>query len=950
MKRKNLSILMIALIAVAMLAMTLLCACNSENTSSDSDAEPTEEMGKGPKMELAVTFDENEEYTLSSIEDLSELVEVKVVSDGAERKVDFTVKSAVLSEDGQTIEVVIVAEGIESIIHLPYIDDVRALIRKDLRPLYDLCAGSGDRGIVLSLTGGGLWSEEVVPLSATLNFKEDDRVEFALTRGVSDAELVAGYQDGMVTLFGVTVDAKRLMEHLERVTGRSLISDGPETALASEEESAHDDILGKDDIAPLFIGLSSLLDTFDALAEVMPDMGLSVNDGVYRFSCGSAQLLSVLQSMIEDEEEKALINLIVEVLDAKTVGGFRGNKFFLDLYFEVTERGAELSFVAKNWDTRDEYSLSLSARVFDHAAILPEDMEAATPNDLEITIPFALPQKGLDLTIKTEVFLSDILGDVEDKKCLRTTVTDETGAVVALFVLNDGEAYLDLSGTSKFFGEEEPFADAVFYRAFESEVSPLISFLDSLSADWEDLPDEEQAPEAEPAPDVRFERGYGVTILEGSKLLFDLGETLTFEGAATEEDIRSRIFAYYLDEEGEKVEYTDYKVLDYDGREYFKGKVTIEFAAGYCVSIPVLTYYRTSGTMSFKSIPVGTTFEEVKDLYIGVLDCNNGRYFWTELLNGFSVKTVHSPELKSSAFDQVGNYSITFTHELTGKDYWFNVTVSDFSTPEVWKIACEDEIYLTSTTTEEEARAQLHVYLYYQDGTKVPVTNYSLISYSTGATTIQVYYYEPPAYSLSKIVSVRHVEDYTDYLRFFRRGEKKSILTQFLIALRDVYAPRKALFAEVFTIERTQDGLKWHLPINNEENRDLLEIVGKFIGLPGEYKQIDENTLLDYLEELKAEDPAMDVAALFEELVGVALSDFLASLYLDLEIDLDGSMDIALGDGGEQVYLATGYSFRAVGHSNGETLSEEMISAARDFEELPVFLFDVLSGALGLEA
>lgn len=708
MKRGSKLFAMIALLVTltAVFAL-LLCACTpSEKNKSN------ENLNK--KAELVVSFDEDAEFTLSSIEDLSELLEVKVVSDGVERVVDFTVKSSTLSEDGKNINVVIVAEGIEKTVQLPYVDEVRALIRKDLRPLYDLCTGEGERGITLALTGGDLWENEISPISATLNFKEDESVEFALTRGSAPADLVASYKDEKLTLFGVTVDMEEMMEHLGAIVEKYRTSRGSETALAGEEESEDDVLFGNDSISTFFIGISSLLDSFDVLAEAMPNAGFSKENGVYRFSRGSSQVLEILQTLIEDDESKALFNLIFEVLNAKTGGAIIENKFFLDLFFEVTQTGAEASFVAKNWYTGDKYSFSVSVCVFDHVVPLSESVETAVPNDLEITIPISLPQKGVELTVKTEVFLSEVFGENEDKKCLRTTVTDKDGAVVALFDLSNDGGYFDASGISKLFGEDEPFADAVFYRAFEPNVSPLLSFLEALITDWKDLSNDEQGPETPevtPSPDVRFERGYGVTILEGVKLLFDFGETLAFDGAATEADVRSRLFAYYLNEGGERVEFFDYEVLDFDGSRPFKGKVTIRFAPGYSVSLPVLTYYSTSGSMSFKAIPIGTTFEELKDLYIGELSSHNGRYFWTELLNGFSVKTVHSAELKSSVFDEIGKYSITFTRESTGQDYWTIVSVYDPANPPEWDIACTDEVYLTSRASEEEARAQLEVYL-----------------------------------------------------------------------------------------------------------------------------------------------------------------------------------------------------------------------------------------------
>ena len=949
MRRGSKLFAMIALLVTltAVFAL-LLCACtpNEKNKSNENSNE-----NPNKEAELVVSFDEDEEFTLSSIEDLSELLEVKVVSDGVERVVDFTVKSSTLSEDGKNINVVIVAEGIEKTVQLPYVDEVRALIRKELRPLYDILNKEGEKGVALSLTGRGTGIGEISPINAGLNFLADKSVEFALTRGAEEPDVIASYKDGYFTLFGLTLDAEKVLEKLETFGGQLDLPDLQDIAFAGEEDNSGNEDKDEDPVTSAFIAFSNVLDAFDVLSD--PSLGGGENigfvkeNGVYRLCLVSKQVMDFLRGLAQKKATFDALECVFAVLEHKTNEALGTNNIWLDITFEIKETGVEVGLLVRNWLSGARYEFALSASVFDHVVQLPEPAGGSEPNDLEFTVPVSFPQKGVELNITTNICLSEIFGEDESKTCATVTVTDKDGDTIASFVLGQNYAYLDASAMSKLFGEEHPFDNAVFYREFESAGEPFLSFLDTLLADLEDLLDEEFEDTSHVDP--RFERGYGVSPKEGETLTFDLG--------ATETDLRSRLFAYYLDENGDRVEFSDYRVIGFDASTSYDGDITVEFAPEYVVTLPVLIYDHANvqvGQLTLLGNPwveKGTTFEQIKTLVAGEQHYTDGTVSWAEPRAGFSIKSVNYPTLDGVVFEQVGSYSVVLTYDLTGADFWTYVQVYDPEHLKVKYIVCSD-VNLTSLATEEDIRDQLQVFAVYEDGSQVPVSDYYIIAYTPGCESFVVNYVDPNdrGKTYNRFVRVNHVVDYTDYLRFFYPEPYGNPIDQFPHGFYGAYTLNAALFDQVFSTELSDNGVSLHVTVSGKKDNDLWAILNLFVGIPteGGFENVDVDTLMDYLAKIKEEDPDMDIAALFKRVVGVELSDFFESLYLDVEVGSDGSMMVSLNDGEGRDYFVTGLSVRPVEATERTPISEEKINAASGFDKLPEFLFEIASRLLGI--
>lgn len=931
MRKKRTLYLVVLPILLFMMALTLfLCACGDTRDKKEKTKE------SDPAV-VTVDFDQNAEYTMASLDTLSDILDVKIMSDGVSRKADFTVKSSALSADGKYLEVIIVVEGIEKAIRLPYIDEAVASIRTDLRPLYDTIMKEGDKGISLVIKGSETEYGESAPIEAIVNLPNEGTLACSLAIGGDDPEVIARYKEGALTLFGLTVDAEKLMERIDRLAG--LIDD--EEVAAEESDSERSAVT----ITDAFVAVSGLLDTLDLLSEASQGSGFSHENGRYRFSCGSGQASTVLHSLIEDREILDLIDLFEAFLDTKTAGAMRANRVFFDLTFGVTSTGMELTFVANNVLTARRLELSVSMNVYDHLLTLPE-AEEKNAYDLEWSIPFALPQNDVDLTIKTKLCVSDMFDDEGDNVCAVTTVTDEEGDTLVRFVLGEDYACLDASGIGKLLGEETPLEDAVFYRAFESNGSSLISFLETLISDWEDDTTEK---EEEPTVDPRFARGYGVSVRGDADLTFDLG--------ASEEDLRSRLFAYVINENGDQVEYTEYDVIGFDASDSFKGDVTVVFAPGCTEAVPVLIYDHEKVRMwelSLDQEPIirkGMTFAEVKELPLGEEKYTDGKVNWSKRVSGFVVTRVSGNSFENGVFDQPGDCQVTFTYEPTGREYFCSLLhVGDPDAPRPVKLDYAKPLYLTYTDTEEQVREQLEIFVVYDDGTKVPVTDYAIIMYVPGAREVTVGYVGINLLS----VPVCHVENYADYFRFFYPDRGRTLFSKFITSLRTYYVTYKNLFHTVFTTQRTESGRSLRVIVNTEENLDLVRIVNFFFGIPDEKgrRDFDEKALFDYLAALKEEDPDLDLERLFEQVVGVSLKEFVSKLYLDVNVErndrdhgIGSEIEVVLSDGEDKEYLVTGLSFRLVPSEKESLPSEGQIESARSFEELPAFIESVLKKA-----
>ena len=157
-KKKSLRVIL-SLVALMLAALLLLSSCQKEEqpgddvlSSAEGGGQPAAD-GETPKETLSVSYDENFVYDPESAADIFNALNVEIVSDGVRRKAAFSIKSSTLSDDGEYIELVIFAEGLEQTVRLPYVSKSTPAIRTELLPLYEALKKEGDRFFGIKLSG-----------------------------------------------------------------------------------------------------------------------------------------------------------------------------------------------------------------------------------------------------------------------------------------------------------------------------------------------------------------------------------------------------------------------------------------------------------------------------------------------------------------------------------------------------------------------------------------------------------------------------------------------------------------------------------------------------------------------------------------------------------------------------------------------------------------------------
>ena len=596
-------------------------------------------------------------------------------------------------------------------------------------------------------------------------------------------------------------------------------------------------------------------------------------------------------------------------------------------------------------------------------ASLPDILAAIladTAADLEITVPVVLPQKNLELTVKTVLHLSDlILGEGQDIVTTRVFCNEQDTPIIS-FVLNDAYMYLDMNGWASLVFQGGMTDPVTFYYAFEADGEPaslkevVLQLL--LGQIGGDLPMEEDEGWDATEENEEDEQGYtswGWSTKENADLIFDVG--------AEEEELRSRLIVVVSDGNGEDVQTEEYRIEGFDGSTSYTGEVEIVLSDGNRMSVEIVI--RDPATAmelgrSFDKVYVkkGDDCKTVQAYITAERTFFDGKIFWQEPIGDFTVCAVDGvPATENTVFDTAGELTLTVTGQDGATEYTVSAYVYDPQNLIALSMNCNETIYLESKkASDDEIREQLYVTVEFDSRDSEEVKDYEILRREDDKDAIFVKWNE-----FEQRVAVEYAETaptLTEYLRFYESDEEEeesdAIIRSVFSALKIFWENKEALDS-VFTVSETDAGKTRRVVINTEGDQDLLAFLNLFVGIPGEdgWTDIDENTVSDLLDAWSAEKLGMmvDIRGLFQKVTGAELEEFLTELYADVYMPAGEEgfeIGIALGDGNETTYMETGLQAKFVSPAEPFVLTEEQIKTARGFEYLKGYVLMLLLSAL----
>ena len=971
-KKKNFSARIVSILLLVLAFALVLSACvakvptNEPDTSENTD--PSQENGNGGNdtpdtpddhggetvtPELNVSFDETAAYQMDA-ESISDALDVMVVSNGVSRKVEFSIKSSEITADGQYIEVTISAEGLEQTVLLPYAGEQPA-IRAELKPLYDLLTEEGDKAFALTVSGQTVSGEGAEPsffnLKAIVNTSEND-LQFALVDETGKSVVL--YQNGTLTVCGVVVPLEDIAQYFALLTSEDDTDfdfdeeDGFEGYAETGEAFPYEGELdvafeAQDGIETAFVALSQALDVLD-MATDSPIIGLSKQGGLYSLNTNSQKMIQLIQLFL-DGEKLAEVNKAIDFADEMLNGALKAGNINLEVHLGFNEDKILCRLQLHNAQTGEATSLEVSFAVSREAFDLPEAMEPDL-KDIEITIPFALPQNNIDITWSTIIHVSDIITGAGDDY-ITSTISDSGRGLFARFALTNGYVYLDLSGLATLFVDEAQASIFTFYQAFEIDGEPA-SFLEVLPGlisgiFGEDEPDPEDPHDpgdwGDEDDDPRFAYGYGCAPVDGDLLILPIG--------ATEQDLRDHLNVYIFDEDDNQIEFTEYQVEDFNSSDSFVGYVTIAFSERYRMEVDIVIFDPAStheeGLQFGELLLELNTDVELAQSYIGADICmSDGTSYWyVSSDEEFTIDSINqTPVAEYPAFNQSGDFDLVITRVKTGEQYEIPAHVFDPDNLQIVSFVCSEDLYLYEEISQEELHDYLYVYVIYDDNSEDQIEDYEITDFVYGndsftltwnqfSCQVNVYYYEvynEPEYEDPSEEGGFNFEDLLQYLRM-----DPAELENFDI--KDFYQEHKELIDTVFSFD--ENGCR--IVINAADDRDLLALINIFFGIPAgeEMLDIDETLLLSYVDLLN-ETSNFDIVEIFQKVVGVSLADFLTDDTIEETDSFEDGICVrcALTNGGEIEYFATGVGVRLIESGAPFTLTEEEIESAQDFSTL----------------
>ena len=978
-------------VLIAILVLTLTCAfvlCACDKMTNNNDSEGKEETST---PQLSVSFDQNATFNEDTLNDA---LYVEILKDGVSSKVDYTVKSSTVSEAGQYLDVIIVAEGIEKSIRLPYAAPVQYAIREDLMPLYKLLSANVDKFLSMSITGDFRMTEDSemysVDLKAIANLFADKEDQYALlSKTDSTTKVLAVYNDEVLSVGGFTITKETLMtaysEFLNYFTFDFDIVDveGDDTIEVvktdAEDSTVNEQEVAEEiDITTLFERLSLALDTADKLVNrpIVKAMNLSISaeNGVYTFSLNTKNLIRLVK-LLADEDQLEQLEKSIDLLDLQFGGAIKSGDMVLSGKIDITE-GADINLKAENEQTGFVAQITAKLEIADSAYTMP-NVADADAKDLEITVPLKLSKNEFDMTVKAVVHTSAIFGSNENTNYVTATIYkngEDEDIELLQFVLDERFAYLNADGIANMLN-----ADVVarYYTAFEIDGQPatfkqvlpsiigrlgnLMNYGGNTEEGDEDADEEYQDDDGSQDVDIRFANGYGVSPVDEDDNLF-------FEIGATESDLRARLFVYTFDENDQQVPFSDYQVEGFDGNVSFNGDISIVFAKGYTFDLGIVIYNPESKKESSVSVDTGliaakgTTIQEMQSYIGATITYTDGTISWSEYVldesDGYTIATVVSnagydmPD-QDYVFSETGDNIMFVVRNTTSTQYVSTVYIYDPENLKPVKLVCsQDSIFVYEDTTEDSIREELQVFVLYDDGMTGyddPVSDYIIESFAYGEESFNIIWGDLTPITISMIQDSETPNEVfekgkpTDYLRFVDQdglNEEDDLLTvisQSMPAIKEILSQQstKALLKSVVSFEKGETDLSLRVIINTEDDKDLLALINLFAGIPTEdgWQDIDTETLADMIN---GGNSMIDIGAMFQKVFGIELVDFLEPLYFDVNLSwVDGIvLGVNLSDGDKTQYLVTGIEFRLVDAAPQFKLTEDMIASAQSFENI----------------
>ena len=594
-----------------------------------------------------------------------------------------------------------------------------------------------------------------------------------------------------------------------------------------------------------------------------------------------------------------------------------------------------------------------------------EDLAGNLP-DIEFTIPYAMPETEITLTVKVVLHTVNLIAD---KGNYATVFAFYNDSEAAHFVLNENYAYLNANALFSTGDEEYEEGDfdsqLTFYHAFECDGEPatfkevLRSYIYGLihrdkTAPIEDVTDYDENDETEEDDDP-FRYGYGYDYTTDEYTTFDIG--------ATEEDFRSRITVFYFDENDEPIEYTDYRVAGFDGSTSFSGKVYIYLSDDNYTEVEVLIYDHET-FIEMAVIPQDTVFETGTTVYALQEDhciyartlCTDTHIVWEGYADDFTITEADGePVTKDYAFD-AGDYTLTVVRN--GVTYRVAAHVYDLDAPIPVEFECSDSIDVWEGYTEDDVRNQLSVYVIYDSLDGDYVYDYEIVGgFTYGAESIVVKWGE-----FEKEIPVYYIEGYTvpeedglniftlfKYIRhtdFNENDEPAAAIARMALNMIDTVILNKELFAGICTTEKTASGRNIRFAVNSLDDKDVLAVLNLFFGVPeGDgWKDMDADFIAEAVSKLADKYTNGKLHGKFEQITGYTLSDVCSDLYLNVSVNRKGdlSVEFSLESSEGEQYFVTGVSCKLI-----DALPQSVLTDAEKEKAHPLsLLVNIVKGLI----
>ena len=992
-RKKSLAVFLSVLLLVLACVPALSACKRTEPDGNDPVTEPVTDgevssdvadpTPAGP--ELTVSFDEEALYRMD-VADLAEALDVEVVSDGVGRKVGFQILGVGLTEDRRYIELVILADGIEQTVHLPYADGPLA-IRTELKSLYESLTGADEKSFAFTVSGE-LTSDEVndplaFALRAIIN-RVDGAAQIALVDEKREPDkAILLYKDGILTLGGVTISPAEFAQSVADLirgtgadsdpdeSGYSLLTAGGADDGYVETVGATNDFTSGLDLTSLFVGLSKLLNACDRTLTGSLISQLSLNfsnrDGVYSLKTNSKKLIRII-SLLSDDEGLFDLDEYIDRLDEQTAGALKAGDVKIELSLTMEDSRIALGVLARNERTGSVFTFSAAMEVSAAAYELPEASELKL-QDITFAVPFVLPQSGISLTLNAVIHLSDLVTAADGDYVTAVVACGEDESAVR-FALNNRYIYLDMGGLAELVGIEDP-ASCSFYQEFEIDGQPATFFeivFEKLfgGPDEEDDPgwgdddwydDDDDDDDDDWTADPRFANGWGCTAVDENGLIIPIG--------TTEEELRQLLHVYVFDEDDNLVDFPDYQIEGFDSSASYVGSFTVVFAEGYDDTMDVVIYnpetvHEVGFEVSKFLVELGYPVADVQQDLYGELTMSDDNVTWVVYIDGFTIDTIDFvPVTAGTVFDQRGDHLLSVTRTATGETAFTSVHVYDPENLQIVFFRCSEEIYLEEDSTEEDIREWMYAVIVYDDESEQSVEDYEIIGYSSSSDFFEVRWgtysrqvrvcrvegsgnYDPDSPGGSSFTSI------LKYLRILDRFAGIYDLSDLYSVIDSIFGENRSLLNDVFTYE---DGGVLHIVLNTENDRDLLAILNLFAGIPTEdgWQDIDEDTVTSFANTI-LEMTGIDLGELFRRIVGRGFAEVISELRLRAQLTFDDGIvqSVELNDGGENQYLVTGFEIHFADAAGQFALTSADVLSAGDFSGLPNALSSILAQILGL--